>query len=74
MAPSRQRLQQEQDIAERLGFPDFESYFRTRRAQGWGYLRLASETGQSREWVRGARYRIEAVPRSRSSARRSQNG
>jgi len=51
--------QVEREIARRLGFRDFGDYFRSRRAQGWGYIRIARETGQNRDWVRRARRRHE---------------
>ena len=53
------RLAEEQAIALRLGFETFEAYIRERRAAGWGYQRLAKETGRTREWVRGSLRRLE---------------
>ena len=49
----RERLLLERSIAEGLGFACFEDYYAARRAQGWGLDRLAQETGQTRDWVRG---------------------
>jgi hypothetical protein len=51
--------QVEREIALRFGFRDFTDYFRNRRDQGWGYNRIARETGQNRDWVRRARLRHE---------------
>src|SRR5437588_10989434 len=46
------RVQQvEREIALRFGFGDFRDYLRSRRAMGWGYNRIARETGQHRDWV-----------------------
>ena len=60
---SPERLRQEEAIAVQLGFASFDEYFKARRAQGWGYNRIARETGQTRDWVRGCRRRLENVPR-----------
>jgi hypothetical protein len=49
----RERLLLERSIAKRHGFACFADYFVDRRAQGWGLNRLAHETGQTRDWVRG---------------------
>src|ERR1700738_5170839 len=49
----RERLLLERSIAKRHGFGCFADYFAHRRAQGWGLNRLAHETGQTRDWVRG---------------------
>lgn len=49
----RERLLLERSIAKRLGFACFADYYAARRAQGWGLDRLAQETGQTRDWVRG---------------------
>ena len=46
-----------------LGFASFDEYFKTRRSEGWGYNRIARETGQTRDWVRGCRRRLENVSR-----------
>jgi hypothetical protein len=54
--------QVEREIALRFGFRDFTDYFRNRRARGWGYNRIARETGQNRDWVRRARLRHEPSP------------
>ena len=49
----RQRLLLERSIARRHGFACFADYYVARRARGWGMNRLAQETGQTRDWVRG---------------------
>jgi hypothetical protein len=49
----RERLLLERSIARRLGHACFADYYAARRAQGWGLDRLAHETGQTRDWVRG---------------------
>src|ERR1700687_2910547 len=49
----RQRLLLERSIARRHGFACFADYYVARRARGWGLNRLAQETGQTRDWVRG---------------------
>ncbi|MHB8589400.1 MAG: hypothetical protein ACYDA0_11180 [Candidatus Dormibacteraceae bacterium] len=49
----RERLLLERSIANRHGFDCFADYFAARRARGWGLDRLAQETGQTRDWVRG---------------------
>ena len=67
MHASPERLRQEEAIAAQLGFACFDEYFKTRRAQGWGYNRIARETGQTRDWVRGCRRRLENVPRRRQA-------
>jgi hypothetical protein len=50
---ARERLLLERSIAKRHGFLCFADYFRARRQRGWGLDRLAQETGQTRDWVRG---------------------
>lgn len=52
-APIRERLALERRLAERFGFACFADYFADRRARAWGLDRLAHETGQTRDWVRG---------------------
>jgi hypothetical protein len=49
----RERLLLERRIAMRHGFACFADYYLARRARGWGLNRLAQETGQTRDWVRG---------------------
>ncbi|MHB8612413.1 MAG: hypothetical protein ACYDAL_08285 [Candidatus Dormibacteraceae bacterium] len=49
----RERLLLERSIADRHGFPCFADYYLARRQRGWGIDRLAQETGQTRDWVRG---------------------
>jgi hypothetical protein len=49
----RERLLLERRIALRHGFACFADYYLARRARGWGLNRLAHETGQTRDWVRG---------------------
>jgi hypothetical protein len=49
----RDRLLLERLIATRHGFACFADYYQARRARGWGLNRLAQETGQTRDWVRG---------------------
>jgi len=49
----RERLLLERSIARRHGFACFADYFVARRERGWGLDRLAHETGQTRDWVRG---------------------
>lgn len=49
----RDRLLLERRIARLHGFACFADYYADRRAMGWGLNRLARETGQSRDWVRG---------------------
>jgi hypothetical protein len=49
----RERLLLERSIARRHGFACFADYYAARRARGWGLNRLAQETGQTRDWVRG---------------------
>ena len=58
----RDRLLLERSIAARHGFACFADYYAARRAEGWGLNRLARDTGQTREWVRGVmrRYRLVA--------------
>jgi|ERR1700682_4864296 len=51
--PVRERLLLERSIATRHGFACFADYYLARRARGWGLNRLAQETGQTRDWVRG---------------------
>lgn len=70
VAASAERLRQEQAIAVELGFASFDEYFKTRRAEGWGYTRIARETGQTRDWVRGSRRRLENVPRGQADRSR----
>jgi hypothetical protein len=50
---ARDRLLLERSIARRHGFACFADYFIARRERGWGLDRLAQETGQTRDWVRG---------------------
>ena len=59
----RERLMLERSIARRHGYACFADYFTARRARGWGLDRLAHETGQTRDWVRGVmrRYRSGAA-------------
>jgi hypothetical protein len=57
----RERLLLERSIAKRHGFACFADYFAHRRAQGWGLNRLAHETGQTRDWVRGVMRRYAAL-------------
>lgn len=49
----RERLLLERSIAIRHGFACFADYYLARRARGWGLNRLAQDTGQTRDWVRG---------------------
>jgi hypothetical protein len=49
----RERLFLEHSIARRHGFACFADYFAARRTRGWGLDRLAQDTGQTRDWVRG---------------------
>jgi hypothetical protein len=56
----RERLVLERRIARRFGFLCFADYYADRRAQGWGLNRLARETGQTRDWVRGVVRRYDA--------------
>lgn len=49
----RERLLLERSIAKRHGFACFADYYMARRARGWGMNRLAQDTGQTRDWVRG---------------------
>lgn len=49
----RERLLLERSIARRHGFACFADYYGARRERGWGLDRLAQETGQTRDWVRG---------------------
>jgi hypothetical protein len=49
----RERLLLERSIAKRHGFLCFADYYMARRRRGWGLDRLAQETGQTRDWVRG---------------------
>jgi hypothetical protein len=58
----RERLLLERSIAKRLGFACFADYYAARRAQGWGLDRLAQETGQTRDWVRGVMRRYGPGP------------
>ena len=58
-------LRLEREIAIGLGYTNFGDYFRDRRAQGWGYTRIAREIGQNRDWVRAARDRYESRSESR---------
>ncbi len=60
----RERLLLERSIAERHGFAFFADYFADRRRKDWGLNRLAHETGQTRDWVRGVmrRYRSLGQP------------
>jgi hypothetical protein len=62
----RERLFLERSIAKRHGFACFADYFVARRSQGWGLDRLAQETGQTRDWVRGVmrRYGSGSSPAS----------
>jgi len=57
----RERLLLERSIARRHGFACFADYFTARRACGWGLDRLAHETGQTRDWVRGVMRRYRSV-------------
>ena len=68
---ARARLELERSIATVHGFACFADYFADRRRRGWGIDRLARETGQTREWVRGVmrRYRVPRTdPASGASA------
>lgn len=58
---ARARIVDERRIASRLGFASFADYYRDRRLKGWGLNRLARETGQSRDWVRGAVRRYDGT-------------
>ena len=49
----QERLLLERSIAKRHGFLCFADYYIARRRCGWGLDRLALETGQTRDWVRG---------------------
>ena len=64
----RERLLLERRIAKQHGFACFADYYAARRAQGWGLDRLAQETGQTRDWVRGVmrRYPSSVIPTSRA--------
>jgi hypothetical protein len=55
----RERLQEEHGIAVRMGFGCFAEYFADRRARGWGLNRLARETGQTKDWIRGVMRRYQ---------------
>ncbi|MDQ6771659.1 MAG: hypothetical protein M3024_01515 [Candidatus Dormibacteraeota bacterium] len=59
--PARERLALERRIALSLGFRCFADYYSDRRARGWGLNRLSRETGQTRDWVRGAMRRYGPV-------------
>lgn len=52
--PSAIRLRHEQEVAERLGFGDFEAYYRDRRARGWTINEIAKEAGRDRQSRRTA--------------------
>lgn len=59
------RRQEEENVARRLGFSDFASYWRDRRDQGWTLGRIAKEFGHTDKWARKAMLRIEgrlAIP------------
>jgi hypothetical protein len=56
----RERLLLERSIAMSHGFGCFADYFMARRERGWGLDRLARETGQTRDWVRGVMRRYGA--------------
>src|SRR4030088_3138785 len=64
----RERLALERRIAKRLGFACFADYYAARRAQGWGLDRLAQETGQTRDWVRGVMRRYPSSPNGAKSS------
>lgn len=55
------RLRHEQEVAERLGFGEFEAYYRDRRARGWTINEIAQEAGHDRQWLRVARDRYEST-------------
>lgn len=61
----RERLVLERRIALEHGFACFADYFADRRGRGWGLDRLARETGQSRDWMRGV---VRRYGRERSGA------
>ena len=66
----RERLLLERRIAMRHGFGCFADYFADRRVQGWGLNRLARETGQTRDWVRGVMRRYGAPSANGAGAAR----
>ena len=68
----RERLLLERSIAKRHGFLCFADYFRARRQRGWGLDRLAQETGQTRDWVRGVMRRYGPGGSGGGSARNGQ--
>src|SRR3982074_689193 len=49
----RERLLLERRIANEPWFACFADYYAGRRARGWALDRLAQETGQTRDWMRG---------------------
>ena len=58
----RERLLLERSIARSHGYACFADYFMARRERGWGLDRLAHETGQTRDWVRGVMRRYGRGP------------
>ena len=60
----QERLLLERSIAKRHGFLCFADYYIARRRCGWGLDRLALETGQTRDWVRGVMRRYGTGRRS----------
>jgi hypothetical protein len=64
----KERLLLERNIAMRHGFACFADYFMARREWGWGLDRLAHETGQTRDWVRGVMRRYGPGAMSSGSA------
>jgi hypothetical protein len=66
--PARARLQLEREIARGHGFACFADYYADRRSRGWGLDRLARETGQTRDWVRGVMRRYGSLGRANIGA------
>lgn len=52
---------QEMAVANRFHFDTFAEYLFDRRARGWGYGRIARESGLTLDRVRSARRRLEPV-------------
>ena len=56
---TERRGQEEEQLARRYGFDDFNAYIRARREQHWTVLQIARELGRTDWWVANALERLE---------------
>jgi len=65
-----QRQKEEELAAHKVGFADFQTYWRSRRRVGWSAGRIAAELGRTDWWARQAMQRIEGSRRLPEAERR----